>query len=77
MSACFPLPDLKIGAKAVVVKIETQDEKVLRHLMAMGVIQGVTITVENRFPSYVAKVGRSRASFDSDTAKNIHVTQDI
>jgi ferrous iron transport protein A len=77
MTDAFPLVELQIGSKAIVTKIATGDEGVTRHLMAMGVIQGVTIMVENRFPSYVVKVGRSRAAFDSETAETIYVTQDI
>lgn len=77
MSHYFPLPELKIGSQASVAKIDTDDEGVLRHLMAMGVVQGVTIMVERRFPSYVVKIGRSRAALDSETAQNIYVTQEI
>lgn len=71
------LPDLKIGIKAIVGKIEIKDEGMLRHLMAMGIIQGVTIILERRFPSYVVKVGRSRAALDQETARTIYVTKDI
>jgi ferrous iron transport protein A len=77
MSDYLPLPELKIGAKAIIVEINTKDDALLRHLMAMGVVQGVTIMVESRFPSYVVKVGRGRAAFDTQTAKTIYVTQDI
>lgn len=34
----FPLSDLKVGSQAIVAKLETQDEGIIRHLMAMGVI---------------------------------------
>jgi ferrous iron transport protein A len=71
------LPELKIGSKAMVVKIHTEDEGMLRHLMAMGIIQGVTVVVERRFPSYVVKVGRSRAALDIETARTIYVTQEL
>jgi ferrous iron transport protein A len=75
MSDYFPLLDLKIGAKAIVYKIKTEDDAVLRHLMAMGVVQGATVMLENRFPSYVIKIGRSRAALDFETAQTIYVTQ--
>lgn len=75
MSDSFPLPDLKIGSKAIVAKIETQDEGLIRHLMAMGVIQGVDILLESRFPSYVVQVGKSRAALDKETAQIIYVSQ--
>jgi len=77
MSAYFPLPDLKIGTKAMVNKIETTDEGIIGHLMALGVLQGVTIMLERRFPSYVVMVGRSRIALDETTAKTIYVTQDF
>ncbi len=77
MSAYFPLPNLKIGAKAIVNKIETTDEGIIGHLMALGVLQGVTIMLERRFPSYVVMVGRSRIALDEATAKTIYVTQNF
>jgi len=76
MSDSFPLPELKVGGKAIVAKIETQDEGLIRHLMAMGVIQGVNILLESRFPSYVVQVGKSRAALDKETAQIIYVTQE-
>lgn len=75
MSDSFPLPHLKIGSKAIVAKIETQDEGLIHHLMAMGVIQGVNILLESRFPSYVVQVGKSRAALDKETAQIIYVSQ--
>jgi ferrous iron transport protein A len=77
MSNCVPLPNLKIGAKAVIARIETTDEGIIRHLMALGVLQGVRVVLERRFPSYVVMVGRSRIALDENTAKTIYVSQDF
>ncbi|WP_330205018.1 FeoA family protein [Cyanobacterium sp. Dongsha4] len=76
MSDAIPLSNLKIGTKAIVAKLETKDEGIIRHLMAMGVIQGVDISLESKFPSYVVSVGKSRAALDKETASIIYVTQD-
>lgn len=76
MSNHFPLSDLKIGSQAIVAKLETQDEGIIRHLMAMGVIQGVNISLESKFPSYVVSVGKSRAALDKETASIIYVYQE-
>jgi ferrous iron transport protein A len=74
MSTYFPLPALKVGTKALVAKLETQDEAIIRHLMAMGIIQGVNIVLESNFPSYVIQVGKNRAALDQETAEYIYVT---
>ncbi|AFZ55149.1 FeoA family protein [Cyanobacterium aponinum UTEX 3222] len=76
MSNYFPLSDLKVGSQAIVAKLETQDEGIIRHLMAMGVIQGVNISLESKFPSYVLSVGKSRTALDKETASIIYVSQD-
>ncbi|MTF39294.1 ferrous iron transport protein A [Cyanobacterium aponinum 0216] len=60
----------------MVAKLETQDEGIIRHLMAMGVIQGVNISLESKFPSYVLSVGKSRTALDKETASIIYVSQD-
>ena len=76
MSRYCPLSDLKVGKTAIVAKLETQDEAIIRHLMAMGVIPGINILLESKFPSYVVLVGKNRAALDRETAEIIYVSQE-
>ena len=41
--------------------------------MAMGVMPGIKVVLEQRFPSYIIQVGRSRTAIDSETAEAIYI----
>jgi ferrous iron transport protein A len=67
------LSAVKQGDSGTVAALKTQDEMIIRKLMAMGVIPGISITLEQCFPSYIIKVGRSRAALDRETAQTIYL----
>ncbi len=67
------LSSAKNGELGTVAALKTEDEAVIRKLMAMGVTPGISITLEQRFPSYIIKVGRTRAALDRETAQSIFV----
>ncbi|HBL13242.1 MAG TPA: ferrous iron transport protein A, partial [Cyanobacteria bacterium UBA11162] len=56
------LSDVTIGTAGTVAALKTEDETMLRRLTAMGVSPGISITLEQQFPSYIIKVGRTRAA---------------
>ncbi|HAX85150.1 MAG TPA: ferrous iron transport protein A [Cyanobacteria bacterium UBA11370] len=68
------LSDVTIGTAGTVAALKTEDETMLRRLTAMGVSPGISITLEQQFPSYIIKVGRTRAALDRETAKTIYIT---
>ena len=41
--------------------------------MAMGITPGSSLIVEQRFPSYIVKVGYTRAALDREIAATIFV----
>lgn len=41
--------------------------------MAMGITPGSGLIVEQRFPSYIVKVGHTRAALDREIAASIFV----
>ncbi|MCS6942287.1 MAG: ferrous iron transport protein A [Geminocystis sp.] len=64
---------MKAQQRAMVSELRTQDEALIRHLVAMGIREGCTIFLESKFPSYVVQVHRGRAAFDRKTADCIWV----
>jgi ferrous iron transport protein A len=64
---------LKAGERGVVVSCKSQDEYLVRKLIAMGVTPGTPITLEQRFPSFVIKAGHSRFAIDKQVARSIYV----
>ena len=67
------LATMKTGQAGTVASLETKDDAILRKLMAMGVMPGVSITLEQRFPAYIITAGRTRAALDKETAQIIYV----
>lgn len=69
----IPLSSLEIGTIATVASIDSEDQGMLNKLFAMGIVPGVSLCLEQRFPSYIVQVGRTRTSFDSKTAQKIYL----
>lgn len=68
-----PLNFLKTKTQGVIAAIINKDDKVVKKLLAMGVHTGMQITLEQRFPSFVIRVGRTRIAIDKDIASSIKV----
>lgn len=64
---------LKIGEQGIVIFCKTQDETVRKKLIAMGVMPGITISLEQKFPSLNIKVGNIPVIIDRETARTIYV----
>lgn len=64
---------LNPGERGVITKFKTKDDTIIKKLMAMGVTPGISITVEQRFPSFVIKTGHNRLAIDKGIARSIYV----
>ncbi len=67
------LSSVKIGQQAKVTALRTNDEALIRKLMALGIMPGIDIKLEQKFPSYIIKIGRTRATLDQETAQHIYI----
>ncbi|MEM8721450.1 MAG: FeoA family protein [Cyanobacteria bacterium P01_G01_bin.39] len=67
------LSHVTIGKMQTVAKLRTKEAIVRRKLMALGITPGSSLTVEQRFPSYIVKVGYTRAALDQELAASIFV----
>ena len=68
-----PLNFLGAKTQGVITAIRNKDDKVIKKLLAMGVHTGMHITLEQRFPSFVIRVGRTRIAIDKNIASSIKV----
>ena len=68
-----PLDYLGTKTQGVITAIKNKDEKIVKKLLAMGVHTGMNITVEQRFPAFVIRVGRTRIAIDKNIASSIKV----
>ncbi len=62
------------GKVGTVACLKTDNEAIVRKLMAMGVMPGSSVTLEQTFPSYIVKVGGTRTAMDWETAQTIYLS---
>lgn len=69
------LTELEIGEEAIISRINTRDKKTLNKLMALGILPGMKVTLIQKFPSFVFRVGNTRIAADENISKNIGVSK--
>ena len=67
------LSNLKQGEEGEISNLSSQDRLMLRKMMAMGMFPGVTIKMEQRFPTYLLRVGESQVTIDENIAGLIQI----
>jgi DtxR family Mn-dependent transcriptional regulator len=67
------LTEFKSGQEGEIAYIQTEDNKKMQKLMAMGVLPGNKIVLVQAFPSYIFRVGYSEFAIDTNLAKEIFV----
>ncbi len=67
------LTELKSGEGGEIAYIQTDDNKKMQKLMAMGVLPGNKIVLTQSFPSYIFRVGYSEFAIDTNLAREIFV----
>jgi len=68
-----PLSSLEKKEKGKVAYIHTKDPKKLQKLLAMGVLPGMSVSILQKFPSYVFQIGQSQFAVDKDLADGIYI----
>jgi len=68
-----PLSDFEVKGKGKVAYLQARDPNQMQRLISIGVIPGVSITLLQRFPSYVFKIGESQFAIDKELASSIYV----
>lgn len=68
-----PLTGLEINEKGQVAYLQAKDSVTMQKLISIGAIPGVSITLLQKFPSYVFKIGSSQFAIDKELAMRIYV----
>jgi DtxR family Mn-dependent transcriptional regulator len=68
-----PLTEFRAGQEGEIAYIQTEDNKKMQKLMAMGVLPGNKIALVQAFPSYIFRVGYSEFAIDTNLAREIFV----
>ena len=67
------LTELKSGESGEIAYLAASDDKKMQKLMSMGVLPGSQVTLMQKFPSYIFKVGNSQFAVDDMLAREIHI----
>jgi DtxR family Mn-dependent transcriptional regulator len=73
MKIVAPLAELEDGDKGIVAYLQTKDKARLDRLLALGILPGQPITLIQRSPSFVFRVGETTAAIDEDLANYIYI----
>jgi Fe2+ transport system protein FeoA len=65
------LSDLLPGQSATVVSIESRNPSRLERLSVFGIVPGCQLTLEQRQPTFVLRVGFTELSFEREVADEI------
>ena len=72
-----PLDYLGVKTQGVIAAIRNKDDRIVKKLLAMGVHTGMHITLEQRFPSFIIRVGKTRIAIDKNIANSIKIKKTI
>lgn len=67
------LLELPPGAQSTITGFSTKDARILKKMMAMGIIPGMTVKVIQKFPSVVFEVGNTVLAVDNGIANCIEI----
>jgi len=69
----YPLSEMEAGQKGRIMYIHTHGESSIKKLMAMGVLPGLDVSLIQKRPSFVFRVGQTQIAVDVDIAGEIFV----
>jgi DtxR family Mn-dependent transcriptional regulator len=72
-SIVAPLTSFPVGKSGHVAYIVTANHPHLHKVLAMGVVPGAAISLHQRIPSYVIRVGETQIALDKEVAGQIYV----
>ncbi len=73
MAQSIRVLEMKPQNKGIIRALDTTNEQKARKLMALGILPGMPLTVVQRFPAWVLRVGNTQVALDDDCASCITV----
>jgi DtxR family Mn-dependent transcriptional regulator len=68
-----PLSELGVKDKGEIAYLHTKDDSQMQKLMNIGVLPGMSVSLLQKFPSYVLQLGQSQFAIDKELASSIYV----
>jgi DtxR family transcriptional regulator, Mn-dependent transcriptional regulator len=67
------LADLEVKDKGQIAYLQSKDTSSMQKLISIGAIPGVSISLLQKFPSYVFQIGQAQFAIDKELASSIYV----
>ncbi|MGG6296391.1 FeoA family protein [Leptolyngbya sp. AN02str] len=64
---------LRVGERGVVAKFGKIDDRIIQKLNALGITPGISITLEQRSPRFMVKVGSGRIALSEEMIRAVYV----
>lgn len=68
-----PLPRLAPGQEGTIAHIDHQHRGTVRKLLALGLLPGVSVTLQHAHPACVLRIGRTQLALDLTLAEAVRV----
>lgn len=68
-----PVTELGLREKGRIVYLQAKDRKEMQKLMSIGILPGMAVVLQQKFPSYVIALGQSQFAVDKGLASAIFV----
>jgi len=72
-SKLIPVLDMQIGQEGTIAELATHDKDILRKLMSMGILPGVSVKIIVKYPSVVLQAGYTQVALDWGIASAVVV----
>lgn len=69
------LTEMKKNEEGTVAELSTTNNNILRKLMSMGILPGMSLRVIQTYPSYVFQVGYTQVAVDKEIASVILINK--
>lgn len=69
-----PLTQWPEGSRVRVTGLSRVDSPSTAHLLALGVVPGVPLTLVQRYPAFVVRIGHAEVALDQELAGRIRVS---
>jgi len=68
-----PLAALEVKDKGQIAYLQAKDASSMQKLISIGALPGISITLQQKFPSFVFQIGQSQFAIDKELAQRIYV----
>ncbi|MEI6521387.1 MAG: FeoA family protein [bacterium] len=67
----IPLSKLRSGQHGIIVSLLSKNNQTMHKLMALGVLPGMRVTVQQTYPGILFRIGHTQVAIDAELAQEI------